>query len=48
MGRSPLANRSITISTTHYDARNAFLVPSQNTTELFFHPLNGYAQSILT
>lgn len=32
----------------HYQGADAIFIPSQNTTELFFHPLNSYGEQYIS
>jgi alpha-glucosidase len=38
----------MTLSTIHYNGEDALFIPSQNTTEVFFHPVNSYGEQYIT
>ena len=43
-GPISLANKTVTLTTQHYNASDALLVSGNNVTELFFHPLNNLGE----
>jgi alpha-glucosidase (family GH31 glycosyl hydrolase) len=43
-GDRNLANKTTTMSTMHYNGSDAYLIPNQHSTELFFHPFNNYGE----
>lgn len=43
-----LANKTVTLSTRHYNKKDAVLISGEEVTELYFHPLNNYGESIAT
>jgi alpha-glucosidase len=43
-----LSMKSMTLLTSHYNKSDALFIPNQNTTELFFHSVNGYGEAYIT
>ena len=44
----PLAVKSMSSTTVHYNKSDALFIPDQNNTELFFHPVNSYGEAYIT
>jgi hypothetical protein len=47
-GVKSLADKTLTMSTKHYNGNDALLVPNQEVSELYFHSLNNYGEQIIT